>query len=91
MGEILSKPVTETHVVSQLNSEFFVSAAAMQGFRVSMEDAHRFVLNLTPETSYFSVFDGHNGNESFFTINLFFICFKVMLLLLLALTGCMSN
>lgn len=41
----------------------------MQGWRISMEDAHTAVLNLTEEEgktpleriSFFAVFDGHGG------------------------------
>ena len=64
MGEILSKPVTDTHVESEMSKKFYVIAAAMQGFRMTMEDAHKFSLNLVPNISYFAIFDGHNGNFS---------------------------
>ena len=64
MGEILSKPVTDTHVESEMGKKFYVIAAAMQGFRMTMEDAHKFTLNLVPNISYFAIFDGHNGNFS---------------------------
>ncbi|XP_059324868.1 protein phosphatase 1G isoform X3 [Ammospiza nelsoni] len=36
--------------------------SAMQGWRVSMEDAHNCIPELDSETAMFSVYDGHGGN-----------------------------
>lgn len=37
--------------------------AAMQGWRVSMEDAHNCIPELDDETAMFAVYDGHGGEE----------------------------
>ncbi|KAG8516718.1 Protein phosphatase 1G [Galemys pyrenaicus] len=37
--------------------------SAMQGWRVSMEDAHNCIPELDSETAMFSVYDGHGGEE----------------------------
>ncbi|XP_006995578.1 protein phosphatase 1G isoform X1 [Peromyscus maniculatus bairdii] len=37
--------------------------SAMQGWRVSMEDAHNCIPELDNETAMFSVYDGHGGEE----------------------------
>ncbi|XP_015670337.1 protein phosphatase 1G [Protobothrops mucrosquamatus] len=37
--------------------------SAMQGWRVSMEDAHNCIPDLDSETAMFSVYDGHGGEE----------------------------
>lgn len=37
--------------------------AAMQGWRVSMEDAHNCIPGLDDETAMFAVYDGHGGEE----------------------------
>ncbi|XP_042302894.1 protein phosphatase 1G [Sceloporus undulatus] len=37
--------------------------SAMQGWRVSMEDAHNCIPELDGETAMFSVYDGHGGEE----------------------------
>lgn len=37
--------------------------SAMQGWRVSMEDAHNCILEFDEETAMFSVYDGHGGEE----------------------------
>ncbi|XP_053107173.1 protein phosphatase 1G isoform X3 [Hemicordylus capensis] len=37
--------------------------SAMQGWRVSMEDAHNCIPDLDGETAMFSVYDGHGGEE----------------------------
>ena len=44
--------------------QVMVASSSMQGWRVSMEDAHQHILHLSPEdpkASYFGVFDGHGG------------------------------
>merc|ERR1719195_2002785 len=46
------------------NSEYKVGSSCMQGWRVSMEDAHVHILSMGPEdpsAAYFGVFDGHGG------------------------------
>lgn len=44
--------------------QVMVASSSMQGWRVSMEDAHQHILELSPEdpeASYYAVFDGHGG------------------------------
>jgi len=64
MGQTLSEPVThkETSVCS--GRAYRVAVSCMQGWRVSMEDAHTALLALPgdPSTAFFGVFDGHGGS-----------------------------
>jgi len=63
MGQTLSEPVTakETSVVQ--NTVYKVGSSCMQGWRVTMEDAHTHILALPDDQSaaYFAVYDGHGG------------------------------
>ncbi|CAG9326602.1 unnamed protein product [Blepharisma stoltei] len=63
MGPYLSTPVTEKRSSSGNNSKISFGVSAMQGWRVSMEDAHLTNLNIDESTSCFGVFDGHGGHE----------------------------
>ena len=63
MGELLSKPVTETATGMAKSATLFQTLASMQGYRVSNEDSHQALLDLAPSVSYFGVFDGHNGTS----------------------------
>lgn len=46
------------------NNRFEYASVSMQGWRVSMEDAHICQLNFDGEgTLIFGVFDGHGGKE----------------------------
>lgn len=63
MGQTLSEPVTAKESASVENSMVKVGSSCMQGWRISMEDAHVHVLNIPgdPDTMFFAVFDGHGG------------------------------
>jgi len=64
MGQTLSEPITTKESTSLQNSSVKVGSSCMQGWRVSMEDAHCHILSLGPEdpaASYYAVFDGHGG------------------------------
>jgi len=76
MGQTLEKPALskETHTG---NSEYFVyGISGMQGYRLSMEDAHNHIAKVEisstlqkklgddVELSYFGVYDGHSGHEA---------------------------
>ncbi|XP_032226547.2 probable protein phosphatase 2C 3 isoform X2 [Nematostella vectensis] len=63
MGAYLSKPKTEMNSVTESNSKMSYGASAMQGWRVSMEDAHTCLLDFDEDTSLFAVYDGHGGQE----------------------------
>jgi len=64
MGQTLSEPITTKETTSLRNASVTVASSCMQGWRVSMEDAHQHILELSPddpEASFFAVFDGHGG------------------------------
>jgi len=65
MGSFLDKPKTEKEQHAEENSSVRLKAglAAMQGWRVDMEDSHSIKLSIdgAPELSWFAVFDGHGG------------------------------
>lgn len=63
MGIYLSKPNTakDSHVGENAFLRYGVSA--MQGWRMSMEDAHITNLALPNDCALFAVFDGHGGQE----------------------------
>ena len=59
----MDKPIVkkETHNVE--GNGLRAGAAAMQGWRVTMEDAHTLVVSMDglPDHSFFAVYDGHGG------------------------------
>ncbi|CAG8828036.1 10716_t:CDS:1, partial [Dentiscutata erythropus] len=61
MGQTLSEPVKEKHTVSGHDERILYASSAMQGWRISMEDAHTATLKLLDKKgySYFGVYDGH--------------------------------
>jgi len=64
MGQTLSEPITTKESTALENGKYKVGSSCMQGWRVSMEDAHVHILSLGPEdpsAAYFGVFDGHGG------------------------------
>ena len=63
MGIYLSKPNTTKSSGNGSNDKYEYGLSSMQGWRMSMEDAHLSVLDLTPGISLFCVFDGHGGPE----------------------------
>ena len=64
MGSFLDKPKTEKTNDHGHGNELRYGLAAMQGWRVEMEDAHSSVTGLPAGLdgwSFFAVFDGHAG------------------------------
>ena len=61
MGAYLSTPKTEKETDFEENSHYKVTASGMQGWRVSMEDAH--CIHLDGTFAFVGVFDGHGGKE----------------------------
>lgn len=60
----MSEPITSKESSALQNVHYKVGSSCMQGWRVSMEDAHVHILSLGPEdpkAAYFGVFDGHGG------------------------------
>ncbi|CAO1628843.1 unnamed protein product [Parajaminaea phylloscopi] len=69
MGQTLSEPVTTKDSYSGQDDTLAFAVSGMQGWRVSMEDAHATVLQLDDKTgdektSFFAVYDGHGGAEA---------------------------
>ncbi|KAM7015067.1 protein phosphatase 1G [Tautogolabrus adspersus] len=63
MGAYLSQPnITKTSSDGG-NSSMSFGFSAMQGWRVSMEDAHNCIPDFDEETAMFAVYDGHGGEE----------------------------
>ncbi|RPA95594.1 PP2C-domain-containing protein [Choiromyces venosus 120613-1] len=74
MGQTLSEPVVEKISESGEDTRLAYGISSMQGWRVTMEDAHAAVLDLQksddpakigPEgkISFFGVYDGHGGDK----------------------------
>ncbi|KAM4602991.1 protein phosphatase 1G [Polymixia lowei] len=63
MGAYLSQPNTTKTSSDGGNSNMSFGFSAMQGWRVSMEDAHNCIPELDDETAMFAVYDGHGGEE----------------------------
>ncbi|OCT81616.1 protein phosphatase 1G [Xenopus laevis] len=63
MGAYLSQPNTDKSSGEGGGHRLSYGYSAMQGWRVSMEDAHNCIPELDSETAMFSVYDGHGGEE----------------------------
>lgn len=64
MGAYLSQPNTTKTSSDGGNGNMSYGFSAMQGWRVSMEDAHNCIPEFdAEETAMFSVYDGHGGEE----------------------------
>ncbi|QRV92274.1 protein phosphatase 2C [Ceratobasidium sp. AG-Ba] len=63
MGQTLSEPVTTKNSDSAYDERYGYGVSEMQGWRISMEDAHATVLKLDDNTNnaFFAVFDGHGS------------------------------
>jgi len=65
MGQTLSEPITAKESSSLQNSVVKVGSSSMQGWRITMEDAHTHILTLADDkkASFFAVYDGHGGSK----------------------------
>ncbi|KAJ3110969.1 Protein phosphatase 2C 2 [Physocladia obscura] len=67
MGQTLSEPITDKHTTTGQDARFRFAASSMQGWRISMEDAHATILNLlSPDqqpTNQSSVNQQTNANQ----------------------------
>uniref|UniRef100_A0A3B5M3Q9 Protein phosphatase 1G n=1 Tax=Xiphophorus couchianus TaxID=32473 RepID=A0A3B5M3Q9_9TELE len=63
MGAYLSQPNTTKTSSDGGNTSMSYGFSAMQGWRVSMEDAHNCIPDFDEETAMFAVYDGHGGEE----------------------------
>jgi len=63
MGQTLSEPVKDKRTDTGGSLKYIYGASEMQGWRVTMEDAHTTLLELSPgdPNAYFAVYDGHGG------------------------------
>ena len=65
MGQTLSEPITTKETAEGDDQYLWWGASGMQGWRISMEDAHTAVLGLNgqPDLAFFGVYDGHGGSR----------------------------
>lgn len=64
MGAYMSQPDVAKHSEDVFYSNLEIGMSGMQGWRMSMEDAHCCLPNFDEKgTSLFGVFDGHGGKE----------------------------
>jgi len=65
MGQTLSEPVVDKYSSSSNDDRLMYGSSCMQGWRVSMEDAHTTILKLEGKDgfSFFGVYDGHGGQN----------------------------
>jgi len=65
MGQTLSEPVVDKYSSSSNDERLMYGSSCMQGWRVSMEDAHTTILRLEGKDgfSFFGVYDGHGGQN----------------------------
>ncbi|CEP60643.1 type 2C protein phosphatase PTC3 LALA0_S01e15654g [Lachancea lanzarotensis] len=69
MGQILSNPIIDKEIDSGTDVLTAFGLCAMQGWRMSMEDAHVCAVDVGSENSkhshvaYYAVFDGHGGSS----------------------------
>ncbi|TDL22208.1 PP2C-domain-containing protein [Rickenella mellea] len=69
MGQTLSSPATAKSSESAGDARYHYGVSEMQGWRVTMEDAHTTILHLDDQKSleesntFFAVYDGHGGGS----------------------------
>ncbi|KAI7892521.1 phosphatase 2C-like domain-containing protein [Mucor mucedo] len=64
MGQTLSEPITEKTSTHGSNNKYFFGCSQMQGWRLTMEDAHTTLLKLgDTNLGFFGVYDGHGGSS----------------------------
>ncbi|GEQ71869.1 hypothetical protein JCM33374_g5555 [Metschnikowia sp. JCM 33374] len=63
MGQLLSHPMEEKSIEFQSFESITYCVGAMQGYRMTMEDAHDIRISENESLAVFGVFDGHGGKE----------------------------
>lgn len=63
MGQLMSHPMEEKTIEYQTYDTMTYCVGAMQGYRMSMEDAHNTRISENEGLAVFGVFDGHGGKE----------------------------
>lgn len=61
MGQLLSHPIEDKTLDYHSHQSLTYSIGSMQGYRMSMEDAHNVKINEDESLAVFGVFDGHGG------------------------------
>lgn len=64
MGNYLSEPKRGKHSSTGDSDHFSYGATAMQGWRITMEDAHVCMPSNAQDAGFFAVFDGHCGDSA---------------------------
>ncbi|KAI0720483.1 PP2C-domain-containing protein [Cerioporus squamosus] len=66
MGQTLSIPATNKSTEQGANDKYHFGVSEMQGWRITMEDAHTAILSLDEDSkdpnTFFAVYDGHGGS-----------------------------
>lgn len=93
MGQLMSHPIEDKTVASHSHETLTYSIGSMQGYRMSMEDAHCVKIDEQERVGVFGVFDGHGGKDCADVVSerLPLLVFKKMLGLLDEQTGGLSN
>ena len=68
MGQTLSEPITAKESSSLQNSFMKVGSSSMQGWRISMEDAHTHILTMADDKDA-SFFAGKKIFKTFFGLD----------------------
>lgn len=63
MGQLLSHPIEDKTLAHKSYDTLSYCIGLMQGYRMSMEDAHNVKVNEDETLSVFGVFDGHGGKN----------------------------
>ncbi|CAI5755603.1 unnamed protein product [Candida verbasci] len=63
MGNFLSHPIEEKEIDYKNYEKISYCIGSMQGYRLSMEDAHNVLINEDQSIIVFGVFDGHGGDQ----------------------------
>ncbi|EGN98389.1 hypothetical protein SERLA73DRAFT_183367 [Serpula lacrymans var. lacrymans S7.3] len=67
MGQTLSAPATTKKSETGANGQYMFAVSEMQGWRITMEDAHATLLSVDESSAdsntFFAVYDGHGGGS----------------------------
>ncbi|KAI5962579.1 PTC4 [Candida pseudojiufengensis] len=63
MGQLLSHPIEEKELDYKIHTRLSYCVGSMQGYRMTMEDAHGIRINEDETVAVFGVFDGHGGKQ----------------------------
>ncbi|KAG7661614.1 PTC4 [[Candida] subhashii] len=63
MGQLLSHPIEDKQLDYKIHNKLSYCVGAMQGYRMTMEDAHDVKINEDESLAVFGVFDGHGGKQ----------------------------